>query len=152
METPQLFIGLDVHKKSWAVDIRTDLFHHKYFTQASDPLILERYVDKHFPDYQVHLCYEAGCCGFSTARYFLNLAWLVSVVNPSDVPTADKHNYQKTDKIDAKHLSKQLSINNLKAIYIPTETDDFIRCLVRQRNSIVKQKRPGRRCGGEESY
>jgi transposase len=141
METPQLFIGLDVHKKSWAVDIRTDLFHHKYFTQPSDPVYLERYVDKHFPEHQVHLCYEAGCCGFSTARYFLNLAWHVSVVNPADVPRADKHNYQKTDKIDAKHLSKQLSINNLKAIHVATETDDFIRCLVRQRNSIVKQKR-----------
>jgi transposase len=141
METHKLFIGLDVHKKSWAVDIRTDLFHHKYFTQPADPVCLERYVDTHFPKYEVHLCYEAGCCGFSAARYFLNLAWQVCVVNPADVPTSDKHNYQKTDKIDAKHLSKQLSINNLKAIHIPTETDDFIRCLVRQRNSLVKQKR-----------
>lgn len=141
METPKLFIGLDIHKKSWSVDIRTDLFHHQYFTQPSDPVLLERYVDKHFPKHQVYLCYEAGCCGFSTARYFSNLAWQVTVVNPADVPTSDKHHYQKTDKIDAKHLSKQLSINNLKSIHIPTETDDFIRCLIRQRNSIVKQKR-----------
>ena len=106
METPKLFIGLDIHKKSWSVDIRTDLFHHKYFTQPSDPVCLEKYVDKHFPQHQIHLCYEAGCCGFSTARYFSNLAWQVTVVNPADVPTADKHHYQKTDKIDAKHLSK----------------------------------------------
>lgn len=141
METQKLFIGLDIHKNSWSVDMRTDLFHHKYFTQPSNPKILEQYVDKHFPEHQIHLCYEAGCCGFSTARYFSNLAWQVTVVNPADVPTSDKHHYQKTDKIDAKHLSKQLSIHNLKAIHIPSETDDFIRCLVRQRNSIVKQKR-----------
>lgn len=141
METQKLFIGLDIHKKSWSVDIRTDLFHHKYFTQPPEAWALEKYVDTHFPNYEVHLTYEAGCCGFSAARYFLNLAWKVTVVNPADVPTSDKQNYQKTDKIDAKNLSKQLSVNNLKAIYIPTENDDFIRCLIRQRNMIVKQKR-----------
>jgi transposase len=98
-------------------------------------------VDTHFQHYEVHLCYEAGCCGFSAARYFLNLAWKVTVVNPADVPTSDKHQYQKTDKIDAKHLSKQLSINNLNSIHIPSQQADFIRCLVRQRNTVVKQKR-----------
>jgi len=141
METQKLFIGLDIHKSSWAVDIRTDLFHHKYFTQKPEPSILENYVDTHFQNYEVHLCYEAGCCGFSAARYFLNLAWQVTVVNPADVPTADKQNYQKTDKIDAKNLAKQLSINNLNSIHVPSESEDFIRCLVRQRNTVVKQKR-----------
>ena len=63
------------------------------------------------------------------------------MVNPADIPTADKQNYQKTDKIDAKNLSKQLSINNLKSIHVPSQTEDFIRCLVRQRNTVVKQKR-----------
>jgi hypothetical protein len=29
METQKRFIGLDIHKQSWAVDIRTDLFHHR---------------------------------------------------------------------------------------------------------------------------
>jgi transposase len=141
MENQKLFIGLDIHKNSWAVDMRTDLFHHKYFTQKPEPVVLEKYVDSHFQNHQIHLCYEAGCCGFSAARYFLNLGWEVTVVNPADIPTTDKHNYQKTDKIDAKNLSKQLSDKNLKAIHIPSEQEDFIRCLIRQRNSIVKQKR-----------
>ena len=141
METQKLFIGLDIHKQSWSVDMRTDLFHHKYYTQLPEPSVLEKYVDTHFPNYEVHLCYEAGCCGFSAARYFLNLSWQVTVVNPADVPVGDKQNYQKTDKIDAKNLSKQLSVNTLTPIYIPTQSDDFIRCLIRQRNMIVKQKR-----------
>ena len=37
MQTPQLFIGIDVHKKSWSVSIRTDLFEHKTFSMPSDP-------------------------------------------------------------------------------------------------------------------
>jgi transposase len=141
METPKLFIGLDIHKKNWAIDIRTDLFHHKFFSIEPKAKILEEYVEKHFSGYEVNLCYEAGSCGFSTARYFSNLAWKVTVVNPSDIPTTDKHTYQKTDKLDAKNLSKCLSNNTLTAIYIPTEREDFLRCLVRQRNSVVKQKR-----------
>jgi hypothetical protein len=35
MEPQKLFIGLDIHKNSWAVDMRTDLFHHKYFIQRT---------------------------------------------------------------------------------------------------------------------
>ena len=99
METQKLFIGLDIHKQSWSVDIRTDLFHHKYYTQPPEPLVLEKYVKTHFPNYEVHLCYEAGCCGFSTARYFLNLAWKVTVVNPADIPTSDKQSYQWSSEI-----------------------------------------------------
>ncbi len=60
METPKLFIGLDVHKKTWTADIRTELSHHKTFSQAADPKQLEAYVDKNFLDYDVYLTYEAG--------------------------------------------------------------------------------------------
>ena len=141
METPKLFIGLDIHKKNWAIDMRTDLFHHKFFSMEPQVKTLESYVEKHFSGHQVHLCYEAGSCGFSTARYFLNLAWNVTVVNPADIPTSDKQSYQKTDKLDAKNLSKHLSTNSLTAIHIPSEEEDFLRCLVRQRNAVVKQKR-----------
>lgn len=141
METPKLFIGIDVHKKTWTVDLRTELSHHKTFSQPADPMQLETYVDKYFPEYDIHLTYEAGCCGFWAARYFLNLAWNVIVVNPADVPRIDKQNYQKTDKLDSKNLAKCLANNTLKGIYIPTEQQDFLRCLIRQRNSIVKQLR-----------
>jgi transposase len=141
METPKLFIGLDVHKKTWTADIRTELSHHKTFSQPADPKQLEAYVDKNFTEYEIHLTYEAGCCGFWAARYFLNLAWNVKVVNPADVPRIDKQNYQKTDKLDSKNLSKCLANNTLKGIFIPTEQQDFLRCLIRQRNSVVKQLR-----------
>ena len=67
------------------------------------------------------MTYEVGCCGFSTARYFLNLGWKVTIVNPANVPRMDKQNYQKTDKIDGRNSYKLLQKNNLNAIHIPTE-------------------------------
>jgi len=138
---PKLFIGMDIHKKSWSVHMRTDLCDHKGFFMPSEPEKLADYVYTHFNDHQVALTYEAGCCGFSTARYFLNLGWHVKVVNPSDVPRSDKQSYQKTDKLDSRNLCKQLQQDQLRAIYIPTENQEQLRSLMRQRNQVVKQLR-----------
>jgi transposase len=138
---PKVFIGIDIHKQSWSVSIRTDISDHKTYTMPPDPAVLYGYVTKNFSDHEVHLTYEAGCCGFHAARYFLNQGWNVVIVNPSDVPKADKQNYQKTDKIDSRNLCKQLQTNNLKAIYIPTEQEEQLRSVLRHRNQVVKQLR-----------
>jgi transposase len=139
--TPKLFIGLDVHKKSWQAHLRTDISDHKGFSLPPDPEILSNYVFKHFPDHQIELSYEAGCCGFSAAREFINLGWSVTIVNPSDIPRMDKQLYQKTDKLDCRNLAKQLQLGQLKAIYIPTESQEQLRSLLRQRDQLVKQFR-----------
>jgi transposase len=139
--TPQLFIGIDVHKKSWSISMRTDIAEHKTYSAAPRADKLFEYVSKNFKDYAVSLVYEAGPCGFSAARYFLNMSWKVLVVNPADIPKTDKQQYQKTDKLDSINLSKQLQKQTLKAIHIPTEQQEQLRSLLRQRIIIVKQLR-----------
>ncbi len=138
---PKIFIGLDIHKNSWTVSIQTDLFFHKTFSLPSVSEDLYRYVEGTFPDYEVHLVYEAGCCGFSAARYFLHLGWNVIVVNPADVKTGDKERYQKTDALDAKNLSNQLKLGSLKGIYIPTESHEQLTTLARHRAQLTKKLR-----------
>lgn len=138
---PKLFIGVDIHKKSWSVHLRTDLFDHKGFSMPPEPEKLVRYVTDNFVNHEVSLSYEAGCCGFSAARYFLNIGWTVKVVNPNDVPRIDKQLYQKTDKLDCRNLCKQLQRDQLHGIYIPTEPEEQLKSLLRQRNQVVKQLR-----------
>ncbi|MBP9588243.1 MAG: IS110 family transposase, partial [Bacteroidales bacterium] len=104
---------MDIHKKSWSIHLRTDISDHKSMTIPPNTAILERYVFENFPDHEVHLVYESGCCGFWVARYFLNLGWHVKVVNPADIPTMNKQTYQKTDSIDCRNLSKQLQADQL---------------------------------------
>lgn len=89
----------------------------------------------------MYLVYEAGYCGFSVARYFLNLAWNVLVVNPADVKTGNKERYQKTDALDAKNLSNQLKSGTLKGINIPTEAEDQFTSLARHRTQVTKKLR-----------
>ena len=139
--TAKLFIGLDIHKRSWSVHMRTDISDHKSMTIPPNCDGLYDYVEKHFPTHEVSLTYEAGCCGFGAGRYFMNLGWNVLIVNPSDVPMPGKQNSQKTDKIDCRNLSKQLQSSQLKSIYVPTEEQDLLKSLLRQRAEMSRQLR-----------
>ena len=60
----KLYIGIDIHKRSWKVHCATELFSGKSFSMPSEPSQLKTYVDKHFSGYHVSTAYEAGCCGF----------------------------------------------------------------------------------------
>ena len=42
---PKIFIGLDIHKKSWTVSIQTDLFFHKTYSLPSVSEDLYQYVE-----------------------------------------------------------------------------------------------------------
>ena len=83
---PKLFIGMDVHKKSWTVHFKTDLFDNKTVTMPAETEALINYVDNNFSDHWVSCCYEAGCCGYWIARALVRKGWEVKVVNPADVP------------------------------------------------------------------
>lgn len=138
---PKLYIGMDIHKKSWSVHFRTDLFDHRGFAMPPEASRLAEYVQHHFAEHKVSITYESGCCGFSAARYFKELGWDTIIVNAADIPKMNKQNYQKTDRIDCRNLSKQLQAGQLRAIHIPGENQDHLRSLVRQRNNIVRQLR-----------
>ena len=138
---PNLFIGIDIHKKFGrfiSVAISATI---KVLPFRRIPSVVYEYVNHHFPGYQVELTYEAGCCGFSAARYFLQMGWQVKVVNPVDVPTSNKQYYQKTDALDCRNLSRQLALNQLKGIYIPDKAEDELKSLLRQRASVTRQLR-----------
>jgi len=135
--SPQLYIGIDVHKKSWSVNLRTDLFDHKTFSMTPDTAQLIRYVDQHFSSHQVKCCYEASCCGYMPYRELSKVGWEVLVVNSPDVPVINKHQQNKNDIVDCRHLCKQLQAGQLRGIYVPDEKQEQLRSLFRQRNNLT---------------
>ena len=68
--TPKLFIGIDIHKRSWKVHCATDLSSGKTFSMRPDAELLYEYVAKHYTGYEVSTAYEAGCCGYRAHRCF----------------------------------------------------------------------------------
>jgi transposase len=141
LDVPKLYIGADVHKKSWYINLRTDVCDHKSFSMKPNFDELYSYVSNNFFSHEVNLSYEAGCCGFNLARQGLACGWKVIVCNPADIPKSDKSNYQKTDKIDARNLAKYTQQGLLKSVYIPTEQKEQLNLLLRQRNEVTKQLR-----------
>lgn len=139
--TPKLFIGMDVHKKSWTSHFKTDLFDFKTVTMPPDPERLYSYVEEHFSGHEVTCCYEAGCCGYWIARKLQQHGWNVLVVNPADVPRTNKQDWQKTDKTDCRHLCDQLKKGDVHGIYIPSEQQEQLRSLFRRRVHLVEQLR-----------
>ncbi len=137
----QLFIGLDVHKKTWAVTIQEQQLILKRFTIEADPDILVSYVNKHYPRHQVGCCYEACCCGYHIYHDLTKAGWQVLVVNPGDIPRGNKQSTTKTDRIDSAYLAKQLASGHLKGIYVPTHKQEQFRSLFRRRNDLVKNLR-----------
>ena len=138
---PKVFIGMDVHKKSWTCHFKTDLFDYKTVTMPANPFCLHDYVEQHFSDHDVTCCYEAGCCGYWIARKLQQFNWNVLVVNPADVPRTNKQGWQKTDKIDCRRLCDHLRKNDLHSIYIPDEEQEQLRSLFRRRSHLVRQVR-----------
>jgi transposase len=141
LASSKLYIGIDVHKKSWYVHFKTDICDHRGFSMPPNFDDLYKYVQVNFPKHEVEIVYEAGCCGFSLARQAMNAAWQVVVCNPADIPRSDKSNYQKTDKIDARNLCKLLQQGLLKEVHVPTEQKEQLCLLLRQRNNITKMLR-----------
>jgi transposase len=137
----QLFIGLDVHKKSWAVTIQEDKLILKRFSMEADADILTSYVSKHFPKHQVEYYYEACCLGYHIYHDLTKAGWEVLVVNPGDIPKGNKQSTVKTDKVDSAYLAKQLAAGHLKGIYVPTHKQEQLRSLFRRRNDLVKNLR-----------
>jgi transposase len=132
-----LFIGLDVHKKTWAVTIQEERLIVKRFTIEADADLLISYIHKHYPKHEVECCYESCCCGYHIYHSLTAAGFKVLVVNPGDIAKGNKQSATKTDKVDSAHLAQELSAGRLKGdlrAYPQTRTVPF---------TIPKTKRSG---------
>jgi transposase len=132
-----IFVGIDVHKKSWSVCIRDESMELRKFSQAPSPEILARHLKSNYPDASYRCVYESGFAGFSTQRELEKLGVSCMVVHAADVPTNAKEKQMKSDQRDCRKLAVTLSGNNLTPIYIPTNQEEEDRSIVRLRDRLV---------------
>ena len=135
-----IFVGIDVHLKSWNVSILTENLHHKTFSQPPKADLLSTYLKLNFPNAIYHSVYEAGFSGLQAHYELTNLGIHNIVTNPADVPTSDKEKRRKTDKVDSNKLARSLRNKDLKGIYTPSQDILEDRSFVRVRSSIVKDQ------------
>lgn len=136
-EGQKIYVGLDVHKKSWQVTILGEYNEFKTYTQPPNTPTLFNYLNKTFPGAQFHAVYEAGFCGFKICKDLNELGIKTIVVNAADVPTTDKEKRQKTDSIDSRKLAKSLRADQLIGIHIPSSEVLHDRSILRYRSKLV---------------
>jgi transposase len=135
----QIYVGMDIHKKSWSISILTDEFEHKTFTQPPEVDTLVNYLKRNFPGASYKSVYEAGYCGFWIHDRLQEHGVQCVVVNPADVPTKDKERTSKTDRVDCRKLARSLRSGEIEGIYVPCRPKVEDRSLVRTRYSMSKK-------------
>jgi transposase len=135
-----IYVGLDVHKKSWSVSIFSEQCEHKMFTQPPEADKLVHYLRRNFPGAAYHAVYEAGFSGFWTHDQLRDQGVNCIVANPADVPTTNKERTTKRDPTDCRKLARSLRSGELKGIYVPARPKLEDRSLVRTRQSMVRKQ------------
>lgn len=132
------FVGLDVHKNSWTVTVRTLAMEVAHFTQAPQASQLAGYLNNKYPGGKFLSAYEAGFCGISPHDALCKLGIENIVFHAADLPRTDKQMKNKTDLFDSRAIAHYLEKEMLKGIYIMSVTQQELRSLYRLREAKVK--------------
>jgi transposase len=135
-----IFCGIDVHRKSWRVNIHNNDFELEDFTHNASAPDLYRHLIRRYPGAKFKVAYEAGFSGFGVQRFFKSQGIECVVINPADVKSSDKERRQKNDKVDARRLCRELRTSDIKKVYIPAVHWEHFRSLVRARTRIVNNQ------------
>ena len=135
----KIFIGIDVHKKTWDVAIAPEIGIIKRHTQKPSAKELFDFLKKHYPDGDYLAVYESGFSGFSTYYALKEVGIDCIVIHAADVPTTQYEEVMKSDRLDSIKLVKSLKAGLLKGIYIREKENIDDRAVIRIRKTIQKE-------------
>ncbi|MEM7175091.1 MAG: IS110 family transposase [Chlamydiota bacterium] len=136
----KIFVGIDVHKKTYSVAIVFEGELVKRVTMQAVPEKLTAYLKKYFSRAEIKSAYEAGFSGYFLHRHLIAEKIDNIIVHPAAIETS-ANNRVKTDKKDALKIAIQLFSNRLQGIYVPSPEEEDRRELTRLRETLVKEKR-----------
>ena len=113
-----IYVGIDVHLKTWHVTTLTGSGYKYSFAQHADAKELFDRLNKKFPEAHFKSAYEAGFCGFSTHYALTEFGFENIVVHAADIPTTGKEKALKTDAVDSEKIAWALKRGGLTGIYI----------------------------------
>ena len=93
-----LYIGLDVHKKSWYITVLSEQICLQNISQPPSVESLFIYLTSRYPGANYYSAYEAGFCGYSYHRNLIKHGIRNIFINPADIPRSNKDSHYKTDK------------------------------------------------------
>lgn len=140
----EVFVGIDVAKSRNAVAIADsgrdgEVRYLGEVDASADSMrrLIKRLASRHS---HLHFCYEAGPTGYGLHRLITELGHSCTVVAPSLIPVKAGDRV-KTNRRDAIVLAKLLRAGELTAVWVPDESHEAMRDLVRARAAAVETLR-----------
>lgn len=144
-----VYVGMDVHKKTYVITAILEGIVLKKATLKADPKELIQFCKKHFTGATIESAYEAGFCGFYLHRCLIAAGIQNRVVDAASIELAASDRV-KTDKRDSLKIATHLSQGRLKAIHVPTVDREDKRNITRTRSALVQDRtRTGNRLKGQ---
>lgn len=138
------FVGIDAAKAKNAVAVaevgrRGEIRYFGEFDAAPDAVA--RMVRKLADRYEtLHFCYEAGPTGYGLYRQITAMGHECAVVAPSMIPRKSGERI-KTNRRDAQSLARMHRAGELSVVWVPDDTHEAVRDLVRTRAAAVEDYR-----------
>jgi len=135
----KVFLGIDVHKKTYSVTAICEGVVVKKATIEASPDGLVTFCKKYFFGAEIESCYEAGFSGFHLHRILIKNGINNRVVHAAGIEVASGDRV-KTDKRDSLKMAGLLSVGRLRGIHVPSEEREGKRAVTRLRNTIVEHR------------
>jgi transposase len=135
VRTSITYVAMDVHKKQHqAASGNPQTGEIETFSVSNTEKELTRMVKRLRKRCkgEIHVCYEAGVCGFVLQRRLVKLGCVCQVIAPSLVPSKPGDRV-KTDRRDARKLLGQFMAGQLTEVHPPSATQEADRELTRCR-------------------
>lgn len=134
-EGKTIYMGIDLHKKSWHV---TAIVEDEVVFSGSMPPDPEHFFKflKRFSHNPITVVYEAGCFGFWLHELLMESGIECTVTPPSLVPV-ESGNRVKTDRRDSRKLAYLFSKGLLKEVWVPSPKQLAHRQVIRRRRQLI---------------
>lgn len=114
-----IFFGIDVDKKSFAMTIKDQLHYHKTLMMPSDPEGVSQYIERHFSGKRVLCGYEAGPTGYYLYHYLTERNQDCCVIAPASIPKASSERV-KNNRLDSDKITTHLRSGELNFVRVPS--------------------------------
>ncbi|MEI6579650.1 MAG: transposase [Eubacteriales bacterium] len=133
-----IFVGMDVHQRSWNVSIFLDRTFIRSFTQPPSVDSITNLLRRDYPGANYLCGYESGYSGFWIHRKLTQQGIPCQVLHAADIPQTAKQKLMKRDPVDSKKIGEALSSQNINPIYVPDEESERDRSLIRYREKLLR--------------
>lgn len=136
----RIFVGIDVHKKTYSLAVAYEGEIIKKCTMAAAPEVVVAFLKKHFCEASIESAYEAGFSGFKLHRFLISNGINNKVVHAASIEIAARERV-KNDKRDSVKIAIQLAAGRLKSVHVPSEEREDYRAVSRLRERLLEDRK-----------